>query len=278
VVYVRDTVSAFWWATTLGPALAVPVIYEAHDLESTNPSRAKEPWAAGWVRGLDDGAIRASTLVASLTEDFRRLLAERGWRSPDEVVVIPDAFDDEALVVYAGMTFSYRRLDLLVSAFATVRARRPDARLVFVGGRSAEIAVIREQARERGLEGAVLLLGPRPQEEVRLWLQAADVLCIPDTVTDVTASPLKLFEYLAVERAVVLPDIPALREVLPESVGYYFVRGDEVALAAALLRALDDPERPARERAGREAVQPHTYAARAARILAAARQVSGRAQ
>ena len=133
-------------------------------------------------------------------------------------------------------------------------------------------------ARERGLESAVLLVGPRPQEEVRLWLQAADVLCIPDTVTDVTASPLKLFEYLAVERAVVLPDIPALREVLPESVGYYFARGDDAALAAAVLRALDDPERPVRERAGREAVRPHTYAARAARILAAARQVSGRAQ
>lgn len=298
VVYVRDTVSAFWWATTLGPALAVPVIYEAHDLESTNPSRAKEPWAQGLVRGLDQGAIGESTLVASLTEDFRRLLAGRGWRSADDVVVIPDAFDDHAffagdreaarralgvderapLVVYAGMTFSYRRLDLLVSAFATVRARRPGARLVFVGGRPSEIAVIEAQARERDLGDAVVFLGPRPQEEVRLWLQAADVLSIPDTVTDVTASPLKLFEYLAVERAVVLPDIPALREVLPGSVGYYFARGDEAALAAAVLRALDDPERPLRERAGREAVRAHTYAARAERILAAARQVSGRAK
>jgi glycosyltransferase involved in cell wall biosynthesis len=111
---------------------------------------------------------------------------------------------------------------------------------------------------------------------VRLWLQAADVLVIPDTVTDVTASPLKLFEYLAVERAVVLPDIPALREVLPEEVGYYFPRGDGAALAAAVLHALEDPARPRRERAGREAVLPHTYAARAQRILAAARRAGER--
>ena len=295
-VYVRDTVAAYWWATTLGPALRIPVVYEAHDLESTNPSRAKEAWAQGLVRGLDRGALQQSTLVASLTEDFRRLLAEKGWRAAEDVVVIPDAFDGDQffagdrgaarrelgigegapLVVYAGLTFSYRRLDLLVSAFASVRLQRPDALLVFVGGRPAEILALRDQARERGLEDAVHLLGPRSQPEVRSWLQAADVLVIPDTVTDVTASPLKLFEYLAVERAVVLPDIPALREVLPESIGYYFRRGDLKALAGAVLEALEDPARPARERAGREAVRPHTYGARAERILAAAHRASER--
>ena len=37
----------FWWATVLGKVLGVPVVYEAHDLESQNPSRAKEAWAQG---------------------------------------------------------------------------------------------------------------------------------------------------------------------------------------------------------------------------------------
>ena len=292
VVYVRDTVAAFWWSTAFGPALCIPVIYEAHDLESANPSRAKEGWAQGLVRGLDRGALEGSALVASLTEDFRQLLAERGWRSLEQVVVIPDAFDEEVffpgdrsaaraalglepatpLVVYAGMTFAYRSLDLLVAAFRSVWARHPLARLALVGGRPGEIAALETQARALGLGASVRLTGPRPQAEVRQWLQASDVLVIPDTVTDVTASPLKLFEYLAVERTVVLPDLPALKEVLPDELGYYFPRGDEDALARALLRALEDPTRPDRERRGREAVRAHTYAARAERILAAARR------
>ena len=285
VVYVRDAVAAYWWATTLGPALAVPVIYEAHDLESTNPSRARERWAEG-----ADEALQESTLVVSLTEDFRQMLALRKLRDLREIEVIPDAFDDEvfrpgdreearralglaptgALVVYAGMTFAYRGLDRLISAFAAVRERHPEAVLALVGGQASERAALATQARERGLEEAVRVVGSLPQDQVRLWLQAADVLTIPDTVTDVSASPLKLFEYLAMERVVILPDIPALREVLPESVGYYFRRGDEESLSRALLAALGDPLRTSRERAGREAVAPHTYAARAARVLAAA--------
>ncbi|GIV97965.1 MAG: hypothetical protein KatS3mg057_2622 [Herpetosiphonaceae bacterium] len=101
-----------------------------------------------------------------------------------------------------------------------------------------------------------------------------DVLVIPDTVTDVTASPLKLFEYLAAGRMVVLPDIPALAEILPYTVGLLFPgEGIQPSLADALCLALADPDRSSREALGRAAVQEHTYAARAVRILGLAESV-----
>lgn len=296
VVYVRDTVCAGWWAGVWGRVLGVPVVYEAHDLESANPSRAKEGWVQPLLRRLDLTALGRSAAVASLTADFRRLLGERGWRAPEDVAVIPDAFDAERiapgdraaarqrlgiagegrLLVYAGMTFAYRGIDRLLDALARLRARGSDARLALVGGRPQEIAPLRAHAGGLGLDSVIDWHGPLPQAEVVPWLHAADVLVIPDTVTDVTASPLKLFEYLAAGRAVVLPDIPALAEVLPANVGYYFRRGDTEDMAAALHRALDDPERPAREQAGLEAVRPHTYGARAERILDLAERVARR--
>src|SRR5205085_12382579 len=150
--------------------------------------------------------------IVSLTEDFRQLLARLGWRHASEVAVIPDAFDDrqiapgergaarrllglaqaETLIVYTGMTFAYRGLDRLLEAFAQLPAALPGARLALVGGRPAEIAQLRAQAAALALDGAVVWAGQLPQAEVLPYLQAADVLVIPDTVTDVTASPLKL--------------------------------------------------------------------------------------
>jgi glycosyltransferase involved in cell wall biosynthesis len=294
VVYVREVICAGWWAAVWGPLLGVPVIYEAHDLESWNPSRAKERWAQPLLHLLDRAALTRSQAVASLTDDFRRLLARMGWRRAAEVAVIPDAFDDRQiapgdraaarhglglpqdapLLAYSGMTFAYRKLDLLLDAFAQARARLPHARLALVGGRPAEIAQLQAQARALALDGAVTWAGQLPQEQVAPYLHAADALVIPDTVTDVTASPLKLFEYLAAGRAVVRPDIPALAEVLPHADGYYFRRGDAAALAEALVTALTDERRPAREQAGLQAVAAHTYAARAKRILALAEEVA----
>lgn len=294
VVYVREAICAGWWAAVWGPLLRLPVIFEAHDLESWNPSRARERWAQPLLHLLDRAAITRSQALVSLTADFRRLLAQIGWRDPSEVAVIADAYDDQQigpgdrssarqqlqlpgtapLVVYSGMTFAYRRLDLLLQAFATLRTRFPTAQLALVGGRPAEIAQLRAQAEPLGLAGAVTYAGQIAQQQIVPYLHAADVLVIPDTVTDITASPLKLFEYLAAGRAVVLPDIPALAEVLPQAVGYYFRRGDADALANALADALADPAGPQRAEQGRVLVAPHTYAARAERILALAEAVA----
>jgi glycosyltransferase involved in cell wall biosynthesis len=293
-VYVREVICAGCWAALWGPLLGLPVIYEAHDLESWNPSRAKEGWAQPLLHLLDRIALTRSTAIVSLTEDFRRLLARLGWRNPSEVAVIPDAFDDQQiapgdraaarralglhpcapLIVYSGMTFSYRGIDRLIEAFALLRAETPDACLALVGGRPAEIAQLRSQAAGLGLDGAVVWAGQLARDAIPPFLHAADALVIPDTVTDVTASPLKLFEYLAAGRAVVLPDIPALAEVLAPEIGYYFRRGDTPALAAALRAALTDPSRSEREQAGLAAVARHTYATRATDILALAEAVA----
>jgi glycosyltransferase involved in cell wall biosynthesis len=179
VVYVREAICAGWWAAVWGPLLRLPVIFEAHDLESWNPSRARERWAQPLLHLLDRAAITRSQALVSLTADFRRLLAQIGWRDPSEVAVIADAYDDQQigpgdrssarqqlqlpgtapLVVYSGMTFAYRRLDLLLQAFATLRTRFPTAQLALVGGRPAEIAQLRAQAEPLGLAGAVTYAG-----------------------------------------------------------------------------------------------------------------------
>lgn len=295
-VYVREAICAGWWAALWGPLLRLPVIFEAHDLESWNPSRAKEAWAQPLLNLLDRVTLTRSQAVVSLTGEFRQLLERLGWRAACDVAVIADAFDDQAivpgdralarnqigvphdapLIAYSGMTFAYRKLELLVDAFASIRQHMPGVRLALIGGRPAEIAQLRAQARERAIEDALIFTGQIGQEHVLPYLQAADVLAIPDTVTDITASPLKLFEYLATGRVVVLPDIPALAEVLPPSIGYYFARGDARALAHALTAALTDPRRAEREQAGLAAIAPHTYAARAERILALAEAVARR--
>jgi glycosyltransferase involved in cell wall biosynthesis len=293
-VYVREVICAFWWSCLWGPLLGLPVIYEAHELEGRNPSRAKEHWVQGLLTAIDRLALTRSAAVASLTDHFRRELAWLGWRDAN-IAVIPDAFDaqlyqptdqaaarralslpsDALLIVYAGATFAYRGLDRLLDAFVPVATQRPDARLLLVGGRPHEVAALSAQAARLGLAERVRLTGALPQREVPAYLAAADLLVVPDTVSDVTASPLKLFEYMAMGRAIVCVDLPALREVLPADAARWVARGSTDDLAAALSELAHDAAYRGRlGQAAAQAAPGHTYARRAERVLELVRMVS----
>lgn len=309
-VYVRQVICAAWWAGLYGPLLGLPVIYEAHDLESRNPSRAKEPWAQGLLHLIDRVALTRSAAVVSLTDDFRRLLGAVAWRRPEQVFVVPDAYDERLfapqdraecraalglppgapVIAYAGMTFAHRWLDGLLDAAADIAGQFPGLTLLLVGGRDAERAALRRQAEGLGLalwqgdgpspasaRATLGLFGPHPQAEVLAYLGAADVLAIPDTVTDVTASPLKLFEYMALGQPIVLPDIPALGEIVPAQLGYTFARRDPAGLRAALAAALGAGANSANSAARRALALDHTYGRRAERILEVVERVSGKA-
>jgi glycosyltransferase involved in cell wall biosynthesis len=290
VIYVREVICALWLALLVPRLTGMQVVYEVHDLESRNPSRAKERWAQPLLHLVDRLTLTQPAALTSLTAAFRDLLASLGLRDPREVAVLPDAYDetiytpqdrnaarrtlgmpDEPTIVYAGLTFAYRGVELLLDALVDV----PGARLILVGGRDQERAALVEQAQRLGIGDRVTFAGVQPQNRVPIYLAAADVLVIPDTVTDVTASPLKLFEYMAMERAVVCPDLSALREITGGDGALHFPRGDRAALAAALRLLLGDPaQRQALAQRGRERVMPYTYTQRAVRLLAVCERVA----
>jgi glycosyltransferase involved in cell wall biosynthesis len=119
----------------------------------------------------------------------------------------------------------------------------------------------------------VIFVGPQPQEAIVRYLGAADVLAIPDTVTDVTASPLKLFEYLALGTPLVLPALPALFEIVPPTLAHSFPRRDLAGLTQALAAALAARNDSAAVEARRTLAAHHTYGKRAERIIELVKKV-----
>jgi glycosyltransferase involved in cell wall biosynthesis len=125
-----------------------------------------------------------------------------------------------------------------------------------------------------GITADVRIVPPQPNAAIPAYLAAADALVLPDTVSKESASPLKLFEYAAMERAVIAASMPALREILDEDAAIYVPPGDVAALTAAMqwIEAHPDEAR-VRARNARDAVAQHTYAARADKIVRACQTV-----
>lgn len=289
LIYTRDIVCAYRFVQA-----NLPVLYEVHDLESQHPGQSKSARLQKWVTQADETALRGARGIVSLTETFRQHIIVHGWQPAERVFVIPDAYDDAVyfprdkmqarralnlppdapIVTYAGLTFKYRGVDVLLRAFKEWNA--PHAQLVLVGGREFEVQELQGLARELQVEECVKFVKrqtARPEQGegsnvTAQYLAAADVLVIPDTVTDATASPLKMFEYMAMTRPIVCVDRAALREILGDG-ALYFPRGDAAALARAIQAALHSDSQRLAERA-RERVAEFTYTKRAEKIMRAA--------
>jgi len=104
---------------------------------------------------------------------------------------------------------------------------------------------------------------------VPAYVKTMDIAVLPSS--ERFNSPMKLFEYMAMGRAVVAPDRPAIREVIRHGEnGVLFRADDPEALTEALRLVMDDAD--LRRRIGRQAradaLAKHTWPGVVRRILA----------
>jgi len=111
-------------------------------------------------------------------------------------------------------------------------ARAPDRHLLVVGDGPAR-AAIEARAAELGVADRLTFTGVVARDRVAGYLAAYDIALQPDVVA--YASPLKLFEYLAMGCAIVAPDTANIREVLRhDHNGWLFDTAVPDALPAAV--------------------------------------------
>ncbi len=151
------------------------------------------------------------------------------------------AGDARRWLLYVGRLEEQKGVLDLIEAFTRLARHRTDLRLVMLGDGSARAACQRAAAAWPG--DAILVVGPRPLEQVPGWLGACDALVLPSWAE---GTPNVVLEALACGRRVVAtavggtPDVvtgPELGELVPPR------RPD--LLAEALARAADAVYDPA---------------------------------
>jgi glycosyltransferase involved in cell wall biosynthesis len=153
--------------------------------------------------------------------------------------------DDEVLLVFVGRIVPIKRLDLLLQAMAKARTADPRLRLAVVGD-GDERPQLERQAADLGIAADVRFLGYR--RELRPVFAAADIAVLS---SDNEGTPVSLIEAAAAGLPAVATDVGGVREVVSEETGMVVPRGDDAALASALLRMAGDAEQ--RETFGRAA-------------------------
>ncbi len=248
---------------------------------------------AWWLRRFQSARGRKRLLVT--TQALRKALERSTGASLDDDVVqpapngvdferyagLPDAskarrelgLPDCPTAGFTGHFYEGRGMDLLLALAQLL----PDVNFLWVGGTPAAVEEWRGRLQAAGVKN-VLLTGFVDNSVLPRYQAAADLLLMPYS-TSISASsgqdiaevinPMKMFEYMAAQRAILTADLPSIREVLDESCAVFCPSGDVDAWKRALQALLREPSRrKALAENARRKVEEHSWTAREERALA----------
>jgi glycosyltransferase involved in cell wall biosynthesis len=177
-----------------------------------------EKWVwCGADRALPVTGVLAEHLRANGVPAERLTIVPNGigpefLASPPETTSARRRLGIEAQVVlgFVGFMRPWHGLNRVVDFIADAG---PEAglHLLLIGDGPARTD-LENQARARGVSHQVTFTGVVPRDRIIEHIAAFDVALQPDVVS--YASPLKLFEYMALGRAIIAPDTANIREVI----------------------------------------------------------------
>ena len=238
----------------------------------------------------------------TICEGLRSDIVARGIAA-SKVTVIPNAVDIESFSVggvadtalksqlgldgatvlgFIGSFYAYEGLDLLLAALPQLLSRRPELRVLLVGGGPQESA-LKAQAAALGVADKVIFTGRVPHAEVHQYYDLVDLLAYPRHSMRLTelVTPLKPLEAMAQGRLLVASDVGGHKELIRHGeTGFLFKAGDAGALAHAVEHTLDcRPDWPMLRANGRRFVEAErNWRASVAHYPAAYRSVLGQAE
>lgn len=206
---------------------------------------------AQWI---EDWLCRNATKTIVVSTPMRETFERRGI-GPEHFVVMPNGVDraefnpgvsgadvrrqyelDGAFVVgFVGWIRPWHGVDMMLDALASLQDELPELHLLIVGDGPA-LPDLKQQARALNIESRVRFTGPVSSDAVARHIAAMDVAVQPD-VTEY-ASPIKLFEYLAMGKAVIAPAKANISEIVTQGETALLFAPRDTAMLAAHMRTL----------------------------------------
>jgi len=138
---------------------------------------------------------------------------------------------------FTGFIRGWNAVDRIVDVVAA-HGERLGLRVLVVGDGPAHDDLVRH-ADKLGVADRLTITGVVERDDIARHVAAFDIAVIPGLTP--YSSPLKLFEYMALGRAVVAPDTANIREILTDGQdAVLFDPAGKGAMEAALLRLCED--------------------------------------
>ncbi|MBI4709152.1 MAG: glycosyltransferase [Candidatus Portnoybacteria bacterium] len=279
IFYSRDYLILFLFCL-----MGLDAIAEIHDYKSSQPK-----WWLGFI------AKKVKKIITN-SEGTKNFLREHYNVSDDKFIVAPNGVDidffdikestqearhklnlssDKTIISYIGRLETLgmeKGVSDLIRSFAQLIKNRQDVFLCVIGGPDNLISRYQQIADSLGINSSqILFTGQVGYNLIPLYLRAMDIVVVPFPATKqfaFTASPIKVFEFMAAGKVIIASDLPALRTSLSDKSALFSEPGNIEDLSDKINFILENSAL-AKEMSERvlEDARQYTWSSRAEKII-----------
>ncbi len=267
----------------------LPIILEVNTLVSQeHEAMCKRHWHFNRLaRLLEAAVLKSAAAITVVSEELRRMIAKQFGTPLEKMCVNHNGVDPEQFVPsvsseavkelkgwvrdrrvagFIGSFQPWHGMPELIDAFAEIGRLRKDICLVIIGDGPLKRWVTHE-VYERHLEDVVHILPPISHRDMPSYVQLFDIAVM--AASNSYGSPVKIFEYMAMGKAILAPNSPAVKEILVHQRTAWLTDGGTHEIKEGLLKLLDDPAlREALGTAARgEVLKNYTWRHNALRVM-----------
>lgn len=231
LIYERYSLFMFatvWWAKRKN----LPIVLEVND--SCLVQRVRPLTFKGLAKRIEKWIFSNATGLVFISSRFQQVATDAyGTIAPS--VISPNAADldnfvpdeekgkalrlklgieDKVVAGYVGAFVKWHGVEWFMEEIVKDLAKHPHLVLLFVGD-GISYGPIEDLIARAGVQNQVILTGRVPHNEVSTYLSAMDFGILPDS--NDYGSPMKLFEFMAMEKGMVAPDFSPIEEVVKDN-------------------------------------------------------------
>lgn len=241
-----------WWAMRLANAKSVPNIYYWTDvIHSLIPFKPLKPLA----KVIERRVIKGSTKVMAINEVLKDFIVNVGT-DPLKIEIIPGGIDfqrfrtdidgkdmrkryglekDDNVLFFMGWLYDFSGLKEVIIDMINNREKVPQLKLVIVGeGDSYD--ELKKMVQLNDLHENVILTGWRPYSEIPSLIAAADYCILPAYNNEIMKDivPIKLYEYLAMNKPVITTRLPGVIKEFGNQAGITYIDNPQQVISTVL--------------------------------------------
>jgi len=238
-------------AISAGNKLNIPVIVKIDDAIFTK-SKGLKHLQRIIEKKWNGNALQNANKILVANEGIKKIILKEYNINEEKIIIIPNGIDVEFFknikkqkkptLVFSGMMYDHRGIDILLNSLPIVITKFPDIRVILLG-EGPEIEKLKKITTELNLIHNVEFKGWVDRKEIPNFLSESYIGIGPLKLTDVTtnALPIKVLEYMASSLPILSKKGTLSKEVLEDNKNGFLVE-DSKELANKIIKLLSDEE------------------------------------